>query len=781
MSRTKPSRRTRSSKPPSNRLRLALTLAAIPVAALLSGLLLIALALVLANDRLPPLDALIDYRPRIALRVYTADEKLIGEFGEERRTFVRIEDVPDVMKQAVLAAEDTRFFEHIGIDLKGAARAFVANLLAGGTEQGASTITMQLAREFYLSPERTYTRKISEILLALRIEESLSKEQIFELYLNQIYLGKRAYGFAAASQTYFGKPLKSLTAAEAAVLAGLPKAPSRFNPMVNPKRAIERQRYILRRMHEAGFLTDDGLQAALDQSLNFVPPRADYPVHAPYVAELARQLTFELYREETYSAGLKVYTTILADDQQAANAALEQGVLDYDRRHGFRGPERFLDLPAEQAAAEEAIDAAIGEQDDIGRFEAAVVLSASPRSVVVSRGREATFAIGPEGLKFVAGALSDRAPAAQKLRRGAVIRIVRNAKGVYEIGQLPEVQAALVSMNTYDGAVRALVGGFDFERNKFNRVTQAWRQPGSSFKPFIYSAALEKGFMTTTIINDAPVLIDPARTGGQLWDPKNYDGKFEGPMRMRTALAKSKNMVSVRLLDSIGTQYAQDYISRFGFDPERHPAFLTMALGAGSVTPWQMAGAISVFANGGYRIEPYIIDRITDNQGRVLARARPGLAGTESLRAIDQRNAFLMDSMLREVARSGTAARAQATLKRSDLAGKTGTTNDSFDAWFAGYQPKIAAVAWVGYDQPRKLGDRETGGGLALPIWINYMSRALRGVPEQPMQVPAGVIQQGGDYYYAETRPGQGVASLGVSEDGVAAGSDADMIRDQVF
>ena len=779
MSRTQA--RSRKAKPPSNRFRLVLTLAAIPVAALLSGLLLITLALVLANDRLPPLDALIDYRPRIALRVYTADDKLIGEFGEERRTFVRIEDVPDVMKQAVLAAEDTRFFDHIGIDLKGALRAFVANLLAGGTEQGASTITMQLAREFFLSPERTYTRKISEILLALRIEESLSKEQIFELYLNQIYLGKRAYGFAAASQTYFGKPLASLTVAEAAVLAGLPKAPSRFNPMVNPKRAVERQRYILRRMHEAGFLTDDGLQAALDQKLNFVPPRADYPVHAPYVAELARQLAFDLYREEIYSAGLKVYTTIRSDDQQAANAALEQGILDYDRRHGFRGPERILDLPADRTAAEEAVDAAIGDGDDIGRFEAAVVLSAAPGRVVVTRGRDATYEIGAEGLKFVANALSERAPAEQKLRRGALVRIVRNAKGQYEVGQLPEVQAALVSMNTYDGAVRALVGGFDFERNKFNRVTQAWRQPGSSFKPFIYSAALEKGFMTTTIINDAPVLIDPARTGGQLWDPKNYDGKFEGPMRMRTALAKSKNMVSVRILDSIGTQYAQDYITRFGFDAERHPAFLTMALGAGSVTPWQMAAAISVFANGGYRIEPYIIDRITDNNGRVLARARPGLAGTESLRAIDRRNAFLMDSMLREVARSGTAARAQGTLKRSDLAGKTGTTNDSYDAWFAGYQPKIAAVAWVGYDQPRKLGDRETGGGLALPIWINYMSRALRGVPEQPLEVPPGVVQVGSDYYYAETRPGQGVASLGVSEDGVAAGSDADMIRDQVF
>ncbi|RPH68070.1 MAG: penicillin-binding protein, partial [Burkholderiales bacterium] len=410
----------------------------------------------------------------------------------------------------------------------------------------------------------------------------------------------------------------------------------------------------------------------------------------------------------------------------------------------------------------------------------AVVLEADPKRVLLSRGRGNSIEIAGDGLKFVAPALSARAPASRRLRRGAVVRIVENGKGGYAIGQLPEVQAAIVALDTQDGAVRALVGGFDFERNKFNRVTQAWRQPGSSFKPFIYSASLEKGFMTSTVINDAPVLIDPARTAGQLWDPKNYDGKFEGPMAMRTALAKSKNMVSIRLLDAIGPQYAQDYVSRFGFDPGRHPAFLTMALGAGSVTPWQMARAITVFANGGYRIEPYIVSRITDSNGRLLASAHPGQAGDESLRAIDPRNAFLMDSMLRDVVRMGTATRARA-LKRSDLAGKTGTTNDSIDAWFAGYHPKIAAVAWVGFDQPRKLGDRETGGGLALPIWMDYMATALKGVREQSASPPPGVVRLDSEYYYAETLPGQGIASLGVAEDGVAAGSDADMIRDQVF
>jgi len=754
---------------------------AIPVAALLSAVLAIGLALLLANDRLPPLDALIDYRPRIPLRVYTADGVLIGEFGEERRTFVRIQDVPEVMKHAVVAAEDARFFEHAGVDLVGVARAALANLSAGGTEQGASTLTMQLAREFFLSPERTYTRKIIEILLALRIEDSLSKDQILELYLNQIFLGKRAYGFAAASQTYFGKPLAQVSAAEAAMLAGLPKAPSRFNPLVNPKRATERQRYILRRMLEAGFLTQAQHDAALAEKLQFAQPDSGYAVEAPYVAELARLLAWDLYREDSYTSGLKVFTTIVAAEQTAANAALRDGLFDYDRRHGFRGPERFIDLSADAAAAADQIDAAIAEAADFDeQLDPVVVLEASPKAVVVSRGKGSEpLTIEQKNLRFVARALAAKAPAALKLRRGAVVRITKNAKGEWEIGQLPEVQGAFVAANTTDGAVRALVGGFDFSRNKFNRVTQAWRQPGSSFKPFIYSAALEKGIMSSTIVNDAPFRIDPALTGGQLWEPKNYDGKYEGPMPVRSALARSKNMVSIRILDEIGPQYAQDYITRFGFDAERHPAFLTMALGAGAVTPWQMVGAISVFANGGYRIDPYIVERITDGSGRVLAQAKPARAGDESRRAIDPRNAFLMDSMLRSVVRFGTATRAK-SLKRNDLAGKTGTTNDSHDAWFAGYQPTLAAVAWVGFDQPRKLGDRETGGGLALPIWIDYMASALKGVPEAGENPPKGVVRLDGEYYLNETRPGQGIATIGI-EDGLATGENADEVRDQVF
>jgi len=770
------------SKPARFRWRtVVLAAIAIPVAALVSAILAVGLALLLANDRLPPLDALIDYRPRIPLRGYTADGVLIGEFGEERRTFVRIEDVPDVMKYAVVAAEDARFFEHAGVDLVGVARAALANLSAGGTEQGASTLTMQLAREFFLSPERTYTRKIIEILLAFRIEESLSKDQILELYLNQIFLGKRAYGFAAAAQTYFGKPLAKVSAAEAAMLAGLPKAPSRFNPLVNPKRATERQRYILKRMLESGFLTQAQYDAALAERLQFAQPDSGYAVEAPYVAELARQLAWDMYREDSYTSGLKIFTTILAEDQKAANAALRDGLFEYDRRHGFRGPERFIDLSGDAAVAADQIDAAIAEATDFDEMlDPAVVLEASQKAVVVSRGKGSEpVTIEPRNLRFVARALAPKAPAALQLRRGAVVRVARNAKGEWEIGQLPEVQGAFVAASTTDGAVRALVGGFDFSRNKFNRVTQAWRQPGSAFKPFIYSAALEKGIMTSTIVNDAPFRVDPAVTGGQLWEPKNYDGKYEGPMPVRTALARSKNMVSIRILDEIGPQYAQDYITRFGFDAARHPAFLTMALGAGAVTPWQMVGAISVFANGGYRIDPYIVERITDGSGRVLAQARPVRAGDESRRAIDTRNAFLMDSMLRSVVRFGTATRAK-SLKRNDLAGKTGTTNDSHDAWFAGYQPTVAAVAWVGFDQPRKLGDRETGGGLALPIWVDYMATALKGVPEAGENPPRGVVRLDSEYYLSETRPGQGVATIGV-EDGLATGENADEVRDQVF
>ena len=749
--------------------RAIIALITLPLALGVAGLLALTIAVLLANDRIPPLDALTDYRPKVPLRVYSAEGQLLGEFGEERRSVVRIGDVPALMKNAVLAAEDSRFFEHGGIDFKGIARAALSNLASGGRDQGASTITQQLAKNFYLSSEKTYSRKIYEALLALRIEENLTKDQILEIYMNQIFLGKRAHGFASAARIYFGKALNQLTPAEAAMLAGLPKAPSLYNPLVNPKRATERQHYILHRMHEIGSLSDAEYEAALKQPLRYSTPGNDLTQQAPYAAEMARMMAYELFKEDIYTAGLNVYTTIRADEQRAAAAAVRQGVLEYDRRYGYRGPEHYVELPADAARVDAAIEDALDDRPDVDEFQSAVVLEADARMVKVSRGRSSLIEITGDGLRFAASALSEKAQASKRLRRGALIRVV-SVKGAWEITQLPEVQAALVACNSDDGSVRALVGGFDFSRNKFNRVTQAWRQPGSSFKPFIYSASLEKGLMTTTMINDAPFSVDPALTGGQLWEPKNYDGKFDGPMPMRQALAQSKNMVSIRILQSIGPRYAQDYVTRFGFDEDKHPAFLTMALGAGSVTPWQMAGAYAVFANGGYRIEPYLITRITDADGRLLAQARPMKAGDEANRAIDGRNAFIMDSLLRGVVRNGTARKAM-SLKRSDLAGKTGTTNDAHDAWFAGYSPSVVAVTWVGYDQPKKLGERETGGGLALPIWMAYMGKALAGVPETPVRVPEGVIEVGGDFYYAETRPGQGIASVGMGDDRHGSGT----------
>jgi penicillin-binding protein 1A len=760
-------------------LWIAGLLIAIPATLAAAVVLTVVIAGLVANDRLPSLEVLTDYRPKVPLRVFTADGVLIGEFGEERRSVVRIEDVPPVMTQAILAAEDDRFFEHRGVDITGIGRAAVANMLAGSRSQGASTITMQLARNFFLSNERSYTRKIYEVLLSFKIESALTKEQILEIYLNQIFLGQRAYGFASAAQIYYGKPLASISAAEAAMLAGLPKAPSIYNPVVNPRRAKIRQQYVLGRMRSLGYLSEEQYQASMKEELRLQPERADFLVRAPYVAEMARLLAYDQFREETYTAGLNVYTTLIADDQRAANLAVRQGLLDYDRRRGFRGPEAFFELPADPQRREEKIDEALLEAGDVNDFLAAVVTEASPKLLRLSRGRGSNIEITGDGIKFVAHWLSERAPANRRLKPGAVLRISQGPKG-WEVVQLPEVQSAFVAVNTDDGSVRAMVGGFDFNRNKFNRVTQAWRQPGSAFKPFIYSASLEKGFMTTTVINDAPIIVDPATTGGQFWDPKNYDGKFEGPMTMRNALAKSKNMVSIRLLQAIGPHYAQDYIGRFGFGLERHPPYLTMALGAGSVTPWQMVGAFSVFANGGYRVDPYLIDRITDANGNVLAQARPAKAGDESMRVIDARNAFLVDSMLRDVVRRGTAT-AALRLKRNDVAGKTGTTNDSHDAWFAGYSRKVAGVAWVGFDQPRNLGDRETGGGVALPIWINYMQTALRGVPDMPMAPPPNIEKLGDDFYYSETRPGQGIASIGVTEDGLATGERAEQVRDQIF
>ena len=721
------------------------------------GVLLVVFGLAMAYPNLPALDTLTDYKPKMPLRVFTSDSVLIGEFGEERRNMVHIKDIPDVMKKAVLAIEDDRFYEHGGVDYLGITRAALHNL-TGGAKQGASTITQQVARNFFLSSEQTLKRKAYEVLLAWKIEKNLSKDQILEVYMNQIYLGQRAYGFASAAQIYFGKNIRDLTVAEAAMLAGLPKAPSAYNPVVNPKRARMRQQYILQRMAQLGYITPAQYEEAKNEELKVKTDSSAFGVHAEYVSEMARQLVYEQFKEDTYTRGLNVYTTITKADQDAAYLALRKGVMDYEKRHGYRGPEAYIEIPKTKAEADDAIETELADHPDSDDIIAAMVLQASPKSLqaVTSAGEEITIT-GP-GLTFGSAWLSEKAAPNRRIKRGAVIRVMQEGD-TWVLTQMPEVQSAFVSASTTDGAIRAMVGGFDYNRNKFNHVTQAWRQPGSAFKPFIYSASLERGLSPATIINDAPISFDAGQTGGQAWEPKNYDSKYDGPMTMRKGLMKSKNMISIRILHKIGAKYGQEYATRFGFDADKNPPYLTLALGAGNVTPLQMAGAYAVFANGGYKINPYLIAKVTDSDGNILSQAKPDLAGEEANRVIDERNAFLMNSMLNDVVRVGTANKAMA-LKRPDLAGKTGTTNDSIDAWFAGYQAKLVGIAWIGYDQPRNLGNRETGGGLALPIWINYMAKALKSIPVEERAVPEGLIHIGDEYYYAENPPGTGVGSL---------------------
>ncbi len=744
--------------------KVLLGFAAMCVALVVAGGLVLGYALVVAWPNMPSLDALTDYRPKVPLRIYTSDHVLIGEFGEERRDVVHFKDVPDSLKKAILAIEDARFYDHGGVDLTGIIRAGFVALTNGHASQGASTITMQVARNFFLSSEKTYTRKIYEMLLAYRIERALTKDQILEVYMNQIYLGQRAYGFASAARVYFGKDLKDITLAEAAMLAGLPKAPSAYNPVVNPKRAKVRQEYILQRMLELNFITREQYDEAAAQPLVVKGPGRDFSVHAEYVAEMVRQMMYAQYREETYTRGFNVVTTIDSADQQVAYTALRKGIMDYERRHGYRGPEGFIELPAGADDREQAIDDALLEHPDNGELIAAVVTAASPRQITVAFIDGSTATIEGDNLRFASGALSANAQPSRRIRPGAIVRVVKNDAGKWSITQLPQVEGAFLSIVPQDGAIRSLVGGFDYNKNKFNHVTQAWRQPGSSFKPFIYSASLDKGLGPATVINDGPLYFSAAETGGQPWEPKNYGGGFEGPMSMRTALQRSRNLVSIRILNHIGTKYAQQYITRFGFDAERHPAYLPMALGAGQVTPLQMAGAYSVFANGGYRVNPYLIAEVTDPNGAVVARAQPLVAEQNAPRAIDARNAYVMNSLLQSVAQRGTGARTN-VLKRTDLAGKTGTTNDSHDAWFAGYQHTLAAIAWIGYDNPRSLGDRETGGGLSLPVWIDYMGAALKGVPEFKPTVPEGVESLGGELYFTEFTPGHGfVSTVGVPQ-----------------
>jgi len=763
---------------------ITLTLLAVPA-------ILLGLAAMLVYPGLPSLEVLTDYRPKIPLRIYSTEGSLIGEFGEERRALVQISEVPEIMKRAILAAEDDRFYEHGGVDYMGVLRAAISNFTSGGVKQGASTITMQVARNFFLTREKTISRKFNEVLLTFKIEHSLTKDEILQLYVNQIFLGQRAYGFAAAAQVYFGKPLNQLTIAEAAVLAGLPKAPSLYNPVANLPRAKVRQLYVLRRMHELHYIDDEQFQIAQQQPVVVMRGSQEYGFKSDYLAEMVRQAVYEKYKEDAYSQGLKVYTTIREKDQLAAYQAVRKGVIEYDRRHGYRGPEGFIDLPSDTSSASysaEQLEEALLDVTDGDDLIPAVVLEASPKLVkAYCRGGE-IVEISGEPLSFVQQALSKKVALNQRINVGSLIRLQKDELGVWQISQLPQVEAAFVSASPRDGAIYSLVGGFDFNNNQFNHITQAWRQPGSSFKPFIYSAALEKGFTPATVINDAPLIFDAQQTGNEPWEPKNYDGSFEGPMRMRQALIKSKNLVSIRILQSITPQYARDYISQFGFDPSKYPAYLTMALGAGSVTPMQMLEGYSVFANGGFLVEPYFIQRIEDAQGNVLSKTTPEIAGTSAKQVIDMRNAYTMVSMLQDVVKHGTGIRAM-QLGRQDLAGKTGTTNDSIDAWFCGFHPTIVGIAWMGYDQPRSLGDRETGGGAALPIWMGYMEKSLKDVPEAVYTMPSNMvavhINEEGlrddnkpriEYFYLENAPPEHVMPVPSEEI-----KPADTIRDQLL
>ena len=678
---------------------------------------------------LPDLKTLTDYQPKQPLRIYTEDKVLIGEFGEERRHVVRLKDTPMALRRAILAAEDDRFYEHGGIDMLGVLRAAGANLVSGGARQGASTITMQVARNFFLGSEKTMSRKLKEAMLSYKIEKELSKDEILELYINQIYLGQRAYGFAAAAQIYFGKPLANINLAEAAMLAGLPKAPSSYNPVANFPRAKVRQGYVLGRMRDLGWISGAEYDEAIAKKLVVRNLPQAFDGGADHLAEMARSYMFQRYGESIYVSGMKVYTTVRIADQRAAADAVRAGLVAYNRRKRYIGPEAYVSLPASQEKRVAVIADALSAHPEVNGLVPAVVLKLTPKGMRVQLPQGEEVELGASELAF-----AKTAEAGKGLKPGAVVRVVRLSAGApWQLTMLPHVEGALVSLSPADGAIRAMVGGFAFSRNQYNHTVQALRQPGSAFKPFIYSAALEKGITPATVFDDAPLRVDPALTGGVVWNPENYDKEFGGSMTLRRALTLSKNLVSIRVLLRTTPEFARQHAARFGFDPERIQPYPTMALGVNEVSPLELAAGYAVFANGGQRVHPYYLLRVTDKDGRVLEN----YTAPEPVPALDPRNAFIMTTMMQDVIRHGTAAKAM-DLGRLDLAGKTGTTNDYKDTWFAGFGPTRVAVAWIGYDTPRTTG--ETGATGALPIWMHYMGRALQGVPEVTYAPPEGVI-----------------------------------------
>jgi penicillin-binding protein 1A len=741
------------------------------VTALLIGALVLLAALALGgafawySRDLPPLDKATDYRPLQHLQVLTADGVEIAQFGTERRLFVPIAKMPKRMGGAVVAVEDDNFYSHAGFSWRGMARAAFTKLTGGRTE-GASTITQQVARTFFLSTRRTAERKIKEALLARQLENTLGKDQILELYLNQVYLGQRAYGVGAAAQIYFGKTLEQLSVAETAMIAGLPQNPIHANPVSSPERAARRQRWVLQRMLKTGLITQAEHDAALAEKLVIRKP-SFVDVHAEHVADMARLAVVERLGEKAYTEGIRVVTSIRADDQRAAWAALRKAVIAHERKQRWRGPEDHENLPDDAAAAERAAALFLKDAQDDEELRVGMVLTATPREVTAQLASGEVVSVRGDNLRWVQSAIAATAPKDLAIRRGAVLRLMQlpAARGKvpdWALTQWPEANAAFVALDPETGRVRALVGGFDFSRGQFNHVTNGARQPGSSFKPFLYSAAFEQGVMPETLVNDAP--LTNADGTPPNWDPQNSDGQFAGEISVREGLVRSKNLVSIRLLQQVGLGPAREWMARFGFDMSKQPDNLTLALGTGSVTPLQLATGYAVFANGGHRVTPVLIERITDAQGKVLYEAPAAPPLGEDNRVVPARNVFLVNSLLTDVTRRGTAARAQAALLRPDLYGKTGTTNDAVDAWFGGFAPGAAAVAWMGYDEPQSLGEGESGGGLALPIWIDSMARMLRGVPVRPLAdyLPAeGLVQVGGDWRYSEWAEGGGVQRVG--------------------
>ena len=712
---------------------------------------LLAIAVLITYPKLPALDAVQNYQPKMPLTIYSADGKLIGSYGEERRAFTEIKEFPQVLKDAVIAAEDKRFYQHWGVDVFGVGRAMVGNLRSGGVRSGASTITQQVARNFYLTNEQTFTRKFNEALLAYKIEQSLTKDQILELYFNQIYLGQRAYGFAAASQVYFNKPVQELNLAEASMLAGLPKFPSAANPLVNPKRAKQRQEYILNNMVELGMITPAEKNAAFNQELHYERHVQDIDQTSLYVAEMARQELYEKYGEDAYTQGFKVYTTVDTESQRIATNALRKTLRGFDRGSAYRGAEGYLELGKDSDEdLEEIVGKYLSTMHAVDGLEPAVIIEASKNTGIVAQITTGDrVRLTPAQMGSARNAILNAKLEEAQLRPGAVIRLQRIKGGEWRIAQEPALQGALVALDVRTGAVKALVGGYNFHSKNFNRATQAMRQPGSSFKPFVYSAALAKGMTAATLINDEPLFIPGAGRGGRPWTPKNSDGRYDGPITLRHALTKSKNMVSIRILMANGVDYTQQYIQKFGFKPSNHPANLSMALGAGSSTPLQMAEAYAVFANGGYKVSAYVIDKIYDSQDRLKAQMQPLVAGENAPQVIDPRNAYIMYKIMQDVVKYGTA-RGALSLGRSDIAGKTGTTNDNKDAWFVGFNPDIVTAVFIGFDKPRSMGRAGYGGTIALPVWMEYMRHALKGKESKGMKVPTGLVLRGGEYFYKE-------------------------------